>query len=437
MDEINKTLTKKITLTSLFILNILIILGFWYFNNQSMLTGDSLYNALGRITGLIGTYLFLIQILLISKIKFIENTYGHDKLSRIHHYNGIVAFGLLFLHGLFLTIGYKLISNISFLSQLLKFIGGDEIGAAIFAFVILIIIIILSITLSKIKMKYELWYLTHLFTYLVIILAFSHQIENGMDLYSNNAFLVYWYVLYIIIIGLLVVYRFLVPIYNYYVHRFVVSRVVKENQDIVSIYIRGNKLNRFKFKAGQFGIFRFLDKTFYEAHPFSFSRAHSEIELRISIKNLGDFTSKVHEIKRGTPIIIEGPLGTFHKDRIKHKNVVLIAGGIGITPIRSLIEELTLDPSREITLIYSVKDDKDIVFREELNSLKEKNHNHYYHSSNKFGHLNEDKLRNVILNPTTTDFFVCGPPGMTNHIIKLLKRMGVSKKRIHHEKFSF
>ena len=437
MDEINKTFAKKITLVTLFILNILAIIGFWYFNNHALLTGDSLYNALGRIFGLIGTYLFLVQILLISKIKFIENSFGHDKLTRFHHLNGIFAFGLLFLHGLFLVIGYGLLKNVTFLNQFITFIGNEHIGAGILGFVILIIIILLSITFSKIKLKYEWWYLTHLFTYLVIILAFSHQIENGMDLYSNNWFLAYWYILYIVVIGLLVIYRFLIPIYNYFIHKFVVSRIIKENKDIVSIYISGKKLNKFKFKAGQFGIFRFLDQTFYQAHPFSFSRAHSEIELRISIKNSGDFTSKIQDVKRGTPIIIEGPLGTFHKDRIKNKNVVLIAGGIGITPIRSLIEELTLDPSKGITLIYSVKEDNDIVFREELNALKEKHHTHYYHISNRQGHITEDKLRNIVLNPTTTDFFVCGPPGMTNNIITILRKIGVPKRRIHYEKFSF
>jgi len=430
------TRTKKIIFLSLFILNILIILGFWYTNNQSMLIGDSLYNALGRIFGLIGTYLFLIQILLVSKIKFIEKTYGHDKLTKIHHYNGIVAFVFLLLHGLFLVIGYKLIAKISFLSQLTKFIGADEIGFAILALVILIIIIILSITFSKIKMKYEWWYFTHLFTYLVIILAFSHQIENGMDLYSNNAFLIYWYILYIVIIGLLLVYRFLIPIYNYYTYKFQVSKVVKENKNITSIYISGKNINNFKFDGGQFGIFRFFDHTFYQAHPFSFSKVYDGKEIRISIKNLGDFTSKIKDIKVGTPIVIEGPFGVFTKNQVKHKNVVLIAGGIGITPVRSLLEELSKDLSKDVTLIYSVKEENEAVFKDELSSLHKKNKIHY-HLSNMDGHLSEDKLRNIILNPTQTDVFICGPGPMTKNIIKILRKQGVNKKRIHFERFSF
>ncbi len=427
---------KKRIFLSLFILNILIILGFWYFNNQSMLTGDSLYNALGRIFGLIGTYLFLIQILLISKIKLIEKTYGHDKLTRIHHYNGIVAFILLLLHGLFLVIGYKLIAKISFLNQLTKFIGGDEIGSAILALVILIIIIILSITFSKIKIKYELWYFTHLFTYLVIILAFSHQIENGMDLYSNNAFLIYWYILYIVIIGLLLVYRFLIPIYNYYTYRFQVNRVVNENKEITSIYISGKNINNFKFDGGQFGIFRFLDNTFYQAHPFSFSKTYDGKEIRISIKNLGDFTSKIKNIKVGTSIVIEGPFGVFTKKQVKHKNVILIAGGIGITPVRSLFEELSKNLSKNVTLVYCVKNENELVFKDELSSIKQKN-KIYYHISNKEKHLSEDKLRSIILNPTQTDVFICGPNQMTKNLIKILRKLGVNKKRIHFEKFSF
>jgi len=436
MSEIKRTATKKTIFVSLFILNILIILGFWYTNNHLLLSGDSLYNALGRIFGLLGTYLFLIQILLISKIRFIENTYGHDKLTRFHHYNGIVAFALLFLHGLYLTIGYKLVANISFLSQFIKFVGGDEIGTAVIAFVILIIVILLSITLSKIKIKYELWYLTHLFTYLVIILAFAHQIENGMDLYSNNSFLIYWYILYILIIGLLIIYRFLIPIYNYFTNKFVVSKVVKENKDITSIYISGKEINNFKFKAGQFGIFRFLNKDFYQAHPFSFSKVYNGNEIRISIKNLGDFTNKVKEIKVGTPVFIEGPFGVFTKNKIDNRNIVLIAGGIGITPIRSIIEELSSDTSKEITVVYSVREENEIVFKNELASLNKKN-KIYYNISSKDGHLTEDKLRNIILNTSKTDVFICGPTPMTESLIEILQKMGVPKKRIHYERFSF
>jgi len=436
MNEIRKEKTKKAIFLGLFILNILIILGFWYFNNQSQLTGGSLYNALGRIFGLIGTYLFLIQILLISKVKFIEKTYGHDKLTRIHHFNGIIAFILLFLHGLFLVMGYKLIAKISFLSQLTKFIGGDEIGSAILALLILIIVIMLSITFSKIKIKYEWWYLTHLFTYLIIILAFSHQIENGMDLYSNNIFLVYWYILYIFIFGLLIIYRFLIPINNYFKHRFKVIKVIKENKNITSIYISGKDLNKYKFDGGQFGIFRFLDNSFYQAHPFSFSKAYNGKEIRLSIKNLGDFTSKVKDIKIGTPIIIEGPFGVFTKKQIKYKNVVLIAGGIGITPIRSLLEDLsTTDISKNITVIYSIKEENEIIFKDELSSIQK--NKIYYHLSSKEGHLSEDKLRSIILNPTQTDVFICGPSSMTESIIKILRKIGVNKKRIHFERFSF
>jgi len=422
---------KKYIWSRLFILNIIFILIMWLFNNPLNGPISNYYILFSRITALVGTYLILIQLVLIGRIKFLENLYGHDKLTRFHHYNGIVAFFLILLHGIFIILGYKIIYQISFFAQFATYLGSDEISSAIIALFLLIIAVITSIKFAKMKIKYEYWFIIHLITYIVIILAFGHQLEKGLDL-RNTVFYAYWIILYIVTVGLLVIYRLLIPLYNFYKHRFEVSKIVIENKDITSVYITGYNMDQFKFNGGQFGLFRFLSGWLsIESHPFSFSHNYSGNEIRITVKNLGDFTSKIKNIKKGTKVFIEGPLGVFNKKEITKKNVLFIAGGIGITSINSLIGDLK-NTNLNLNLIYSVKKEDDFVFKKELESINCK-----YHVSSKEGRLSKEIIQKYILNKKDIDVFICGPPMMNKHLLKILKEIGVLKKNIHFEMFSF
>src|SRR5262249_41744769 len=122
---------------------------------------------------------------------------------------------------------------------------------------------------------------------------------------------------------------------------------------------------------GQFLSVRFLNKSmWWEAHPFSISGIFDN-SLRISPKNVGDFTSKLGSLKKGTKILIEGPFGSFTQNLSTTNKILFIAGGIGITPIRSLIESFGKS-NKQMVLLYSNKTEREIVFKNELQNLAKK-----------------------------------------------------------------
>ena len=434
---------KKTLFILVFLTNLGIIFYFWAIKSSTLLGFGSagLFISLGRIAGLIAVYLVLWQLVLIGRVKFLEQIFGLDRLAIIHHFNGLLAWLFIFLHPVFLIIGYGQSKQLSFFGQVFDFLwSGDDLATAFLSLAIFAIVIVTSVAAIKKRLKYEAWYLVHLLTYLAIIWAFGHQLELGNDL-RNIFFAAYWYLLYIVAVGLVVYFRFFKPGWLFYQQRFIVDRVVRENERVVSIYITGRNISLFKYRPGQFAIFRFLDKQlFWEAHPFSFSSLPGENYLRITIKNLGDFTANIADcLPVGTPVLIDGPHGIFTAQRTANKKLALIAGGIGITPLYTIFKSHS---DRHKVLFYADQDAGKLIFKEEIRNLDGANRQTHFilsQASSGFGEngrLDEEKIKRLLPDYLERDFFLCGPPLMIKSVRRALQGLGVRRSRIYFEKFS-
>jgi predicted ferric reductase len=433
---------KKILVLGAFILNIAIIFYFWFDRSGTLLTSGQagLMIALGRISGLLAVYLILWQLVLIGRVKFLEKMFGLDKLAFVHHINGLLAWIFILLHPIFLVVGYKLANEVTASSQMLDFLlNWEGMFAAILSVVIFVIVIVVSLAAIKKMFRYETWYFIHLATYLAIILAFSHQLEHGNTL-QNFIFIGYWYLIYWVAIGLLVYFKFLVPIRLFFKHKFYVSKIVQENSNVVSVYITGDKMEDYNFLGGQFAMFRFLDgRLALESHPFSFSQSKNNQELRITVKNLGDFTATIaNKIKIGTKVFIDGPHGIFTTARTENKKIALIAGGVGITPVRALVENTT---EKDSVVLYSCVLEQDFIFIDEFKKLNNKISLHLIASQDtswagECGRLDEEKLIRLIPDYLDRSFYICGPPLFMKNAIQILHKLHVKKKNIYFEKFS-
>ncbi len=214
----------------------------------------------------------------------------------------------------------------------------------------------------------------------------------------------------------------------------------------MSVYISGRDLNKFKRQSGQFMILRFLQNGFWwQAHPFSLSWGASNSELRITAKNLGDFTASMPNLKVRTKVLIDGPHGVFTSDKITKDKVLMIAGGIGITPLRSLAEELV--GKVDLTLIYSAKTRNEAVLLDELKLLSQNNtstksfrlieiYSNEQIQGAEFGMLNKDKLAELVADLSERDVFLCGPPRMMDAMKLAVMEIGLPRKQFHWEKFS-
>jgi len=333
---------------------------------------------------------------------------------------------------------------VSIAAQLLDFFNNwEDIPAAIVGAVLIVLVIIVSIGPIRGRLKYSWWYRFHLLTYLALALAFGHQIEVGSDFTDNQYFRWYWYAIYAFVLLNLIVYRVVKPLYYYMQQHFSVERIVNETGDVVSVYIRGRNLSRFRVAAGQFMILHFLGKGFrWEAHPFSLSCPPNSEYLRLSIKRVGDFTARLGDLQPGTPVLIDGPHGIFTPKRCSSRNVLLIAGGIGITPLRSMLDTF-VSQGKDVILLYGNRHRSDIVFEKELDQFVQKGRLVVRHVlsndpdwEGEKGHINRERIQRLVPDVAERDVFLCGPPPMMSAVVKALTELGVPTGKVHYERFA-
>lgn len=440
------SLRLKSALLWLFLLaNLAIVAWFWWSGSgayvASLDTGKLLI-AFGRLSGLLLVLFVLFQLMLIGRIAWIEHVFGLDKLSRLHHWIGFTLLSLLLAHPILLSLGYGLRTGSDLVRQFLDFQGWENVSKATVALGLFLFIILISIVIVLRKMKYESWYYVHLAVYLAILLAFGHQLSVGRDL-MDPVFAGYWYALYAFILLNFAYFRFLKPSLATLKHDFEVDRIENETPDVISIFIRGRNIRNFRFKAGQFLIVRFLAKGFWsQAHPFSISNAPGGDRLRLSIKKSGDYTSTLSGLKPGTKVLVDGPHGVFIAERSCHEKFLFIAGGIGVTPIMSLIASLA-PQNINIELLYACRDSATAAFKTELDELAAKHalRVHYIMSSDQTwsgekGFVDQEKIVRLVPDALERDTYLCGPTPMMTAVRKTLASCGVPRACIHFEKFS-
>src|SRR5437763_6134541 len=333
--------------------------------SEHLSTGE-LLTSLARITGLLASYAALIQVLLLARLPWLEPLVGFDRLSVWHRWNGHATLDLVLAHVVLSIWGYSLMDKVSLPKEISTMLGGGIYPGMITATVgtfLLVAVVVSSVVIVRRRLRYETWYAVHLAAYAGVALAWFHQIPTGNELVLDHGAADYWRALYVATLVLLVCFRIIAPLVGAFRYRLRVAEVATESPGVVSVTMTGRNLDRLQARAGQFFIWRFLTRDrWLSPHPFSLSRAPDGRSLRITVKALGDFTSRIGSIAPGTRVLAEGPFGVFTADARRRRKVLLIAGGIGITPIRALMEDM----KPGAVVIYRVLRPDDIVFRNEL-----------------------------------------------------------------------
>jgi predicted ferric reductase len=305
--------------------------------------------------------------------------------------------------------------------------------------VLLIAVVATSIVIVRRRLRYEWWHAVHLLAYAGIALAWFHQIPTGNELVLDRIAADYWRSLYVATIVLLIAFRLLAPVAAALRYRLRIAAVVDEAPGVVSLWITGRRLERLRADAGQFFIWRFLTRDrWWKAHPFSLSAAPDGRSLRITVKALGDDTARIGEIPVGTRVVAEGPFGVFTPASRRREKVLLIAGGIGITPVRALLERLRGD----VLVLYRVISEDDVVFRDELEQITlatgaELRYVVGDHTTEEArDHLSPAHLKELVPDIDERDVYVCGPPGLTDIVTRHVRHAGVKRSQIHTERFA-
>ena len=394
----------------------------------------SILTSLGQISGIIGMAMFIVVIILSSRLKFLENYFGGlNKIYFLHHFLGGVSLILLLFHPTILVIKFATIS----LHDAALFLLPGNNSAVTFGLVALLAMIILLVFTFFINFPYKTWKITHKFLGIAFFFAILHtffvpsDVSLFLPLKIYMGFLVFvalFVFLYRTIFGNSVIKRY----------SYLVDRVKRLNDNVIEI-VMSAKDETMNFQAGQYIFISFkADNINKEVHPFSISSGIFDEKLKIIVKSLGKYTNNLQNLKAGASAFIEGPFGVFSYLKSNYKNQIWIAGGIGITPFLSMAKSLK-DNTYKIDLFYCVKNKDEIVSSEEFTKVVLANSNFRIipFCSDLEGRINVQKIKNISGGISQKDFFLCGPPGMMKGLRLELLENDVSNENIHSEEFSF
>lgn len=393
----------------------------------------------GEILGLLAGYAVVVLVLLMARIRPIERGVGADRLARWHAMGGRYVIGLVSGHALAITWGYAVTAHTNPVTEAGTLLTAyPDVLMATVAWFLLLGVGLVSARAVRRKLRYETWYYLHLYTYLAIALAFSHQFANGAAFVTDLAARFWWSSLYLVVAALVVWYRLVVPVRDFARHGFRVAGVRAEAPRTFSVYIQGRRLGGLDAEPGQFFRWRFLARgLWWQSHPYSLSAVPSDDLMRITVQDAGDYGAAVRSLKPGTRVIAEGPFGAFVPIRTG-RSTLLLAGGVGITPLRAMFAAL----SGKVTLIYRASTWQDIVFQSELDAIAEARGATVHYVVGSRTDLGGDPisaqtLRELAPGVHKMDVYLCGPPGMTGSAVAALTEAGVPRRRIHFESFEF
>jgi predicted ferric reductase len=404
----------------------------------------------GRLTGLVASDLLLLQVLLMARIPWVERSYGQDTLARRHRVVGFVSFWLMVAHVVLITVGYAQSGHGGFIGtawDLVVTYPGMLLAAAGTA--LLVLVVVLSVRAARRRQRYETWHLIHLYAYLGVGLALPHQLWTGADFTASAPARVFWWSAYGATMTAVLLFRVGMPVWRSVYHRLRVTAVVPEAPGVVSVHMRGHRLDRLPVRAGQFFLWRFLDGPGWSrAHPYTLSAAPRTDVLRITVKDLGDGSGRVARLLPGTRVLIEGPFGVMTAARRSRRKVLLIAAGVGITTMRALLDDL-VPAAAETTLLYRIGRHEEPVFHTELDAYARRRCVRviYLQGSRpargswlpaQYSHVPElDTLRRLVPDVADHEAYLCGPPPWMDAARTTLRQAGVPTDHIHLEEFAW
>jgi len=399
------------------------------------------WNTLGRALGITAAVMMMTQVLLASRAPWVERAIGHDRAIARHTRLGKIAILLLFAHLILMTATTGAYENRSFLSQTLTWpqYGWFMLFAQIAA-VSFLVVLLTSLTAVRLRWPYERWHAVHLLVYVGVAFAVPHQFLEGSTFVGGALSWWFWAALWTLSIGSFVIFRLLRPLVLNARHGLTVERSERLPDGSTSVIMTGRDIAALRAQAGQFFLWRFLNSDLkWQSHPYSLSTVPGK-RLRITVKPSGDGSVGIGAVAPGTKVIVEGPLGIFtHAARTKSA-LLLVSAGIGITPVRSLLE--AVEPGDDCTVVVRVRSRSEAPLLDEVEALAAERgvsvHVIEGGRGQSWGTLERPAdLAEFLPDPASTDVYVCGPPGWATVVVAEALAAGVAPEAVHCEKFGW
>lgn len=396
----------------------------------------------GRVTGLVGTYLVVVEVLLMARVPWLDRMIGMDRLALWHRRNGEYSICLLVAHALLTIWGYAISAHEGVLAEARTVVFDyTDMLAATVGLLLLVVVGVLSARAVKRRVRYQTWYFIHLYTYIALALSFAHQFATGADFATHPVNRAAWAAMYIVVALLLVYYRAVQPLVRMATHRFAVVGTVGEGAGFMSLYVSGKRLADLKVEPGQFFLWRFLTRQgWWQAHPYSLSAPPNGRWLRLTAKTEGDFNSALATIPPGARVLLEGPYGAFTAAKRRQRKVLLIGAGIGVTPLRAMLERLSAGSGPgDVIFIYRASASSALALRDEIDQIAAARHVsvHYLVGPRREHpeYLSAGHVAHLVPDVAEREVFICGPAELTTALLASLRTLGVPSGQVHTEMF--
>jgi predicted ferric reductase len=393
-----------------------------------------------RFFGLHAALVMMAQLVLVARLPWLDRRIGMDRLTAWHRWTGFALLCIVLTHATLIVLGYARLSSAPMIRTFVGLAGVPASLLGMGAAAVIVAMAAVSLRYARRRMQYEIWHALHLGLYLAVLLALVHQMLETTTFSSTRPAAIYWWTMWALVLGALLIGRVITPLWRNARHRFRVAAVVPESDNVVSVYVTGRDLHRLPARAGQFFIWRFPDHNgWWQANPFSLSAAPDGRSLRLTAKAVGETSAGLRSLPVGSRVFAEGPYGAFTTLHQVTNATLLIAGGIGITPIRALLEE-SIGPT---VVLYRVHTMADAVLLPELQALVQRRGAQLHVLTGRtgvgnppFAPFDPSHLGATVPDIVHRDVYVCGPPAMTATVLHSLRRLRVPAAQVHAERFS-
>ncbi len=421
---------------------VLVTLGMWARHGglTALLAGGSgALLSLADVSGLFAALAALAGVVMVARPVWIERRYGLDRIWGWHRWVGTAAVVGVAAHTVLSVLAYAAPTHAGLVSTAVGLLTAPWMVSAYVAGAIFVTIGLTSWRRIRTRISYESWYFVHLTAYLAVVLGFGHQLVSGKD-FVSDPIARWWWIALIVLTGVVVVLDRVGGLVRSLLRPMRIVEVRPEADGIASITLAGRGLSRLRADAGQFFMLRFGTKDlWWQAHPVSLSSAPTTAGLRFTVKALGDGSTAMGRLRRGTLAWVEGPYGHMRPSASQGRPVLMIAGGVGIAPLRAILERLSQD-QRPVVAVR-VRHESELPHRDELERLCAQRGGRlhvlagprsWFAGGDPFG---PDALRAAVPDLAGRSVYVCGPPAMQSAAARSLRAAGVSNSHVHYERF--
>ena len=404
--------------------------------------------SLGVLAGLVGMDFVLVMLVLAARIPLIDRTIGHDRAIAVHRRLGKPALWLLIAHGALLLVGYGMSEGLDPIAEIGSMLALPDMPLAVAGLGLMVVVVVTSLVAVRRRFSYEAWHVVHLLSYAAVAIAIPHQFSVGGVLAQGTAQQVYWIALIVLAFGSILTYRVIEPVVSTLRHRISVAGTETIAPGVTSIHLRGRDLRALGSSGGQFFIWRFwTGRTWWHSHPLSLSSMPTDRSARITVRDLGNGSRRLRAIPAGTRVSIEGPYGLFTRHARTSPKLAVVAAGVGVTPIRALLEDARLVPG-EATVLLRAGREHDAFLWDEVRALAAAKGAAYFEM---LGHraggtrswMSQDDARRGVTLLTVfpdlldSDLYLCGPSPWLDSIENEAVAAGLRPEQIHAERFDW